>query len=290
MKILMTLFCALVPAIAVAEVAVYGTFDHDGVRRDHYVFVPPDADENTPLIIALHGMGGNAKNLRYGIGMTERAAANGFAVVYPQGVRLPQGSRHWNAGFDMIAVDDTGYLTELARHLIDQHGLSPARVMVFGISMGGYMAYHLSCHSELPIEVIVSVEGTISGADWQDCPNGARVSLLHIHGLNDPLVRYDGSSHWSGAWVGSPPVPNLVHYWARRAQAAPTATLIDHPKVTEIRFANEETGTEVQLLTLPDFAHDWPSQTTAGFPAIDAVLSFLRRHDGRPQRPDGQGS
>lgn len=285
MKPLLILLC-LLPWIANAGVAEHGTFEHDGVLREHYIFVPPDAGPATPLIVALHGMGGNAAKLRYGIGLTERAEQNGFAVVYPQGLRLPQGSRHWNAGFDLMPADDLGYLTALTDALIKRHNLSRNRVMVFGISMGGYMAYHMACRSDLPISAAVSVAGNISGLDWAHC-KAKDISLLHIHGKLDPLVRYAGSRHWSGDWIGSPPVEDLIATWARNTEAMPREPLLDNAHVQEQYFENPASGVEVQLLTLPAFGHDWPSQETAQFDAIDAVMDFIARHDGRHRSGNG---
>ena len=107
-----------------AQVAEHGTLLHDGVEREHYLFVPQDADETTPLFVALHGLGGNAKNLRFGIGLTKRAQGDGFAVVYPQGIRLSQGSRHWNAGFSFSTIDDLGCLDRLIAQIYVKHGLN----------------------------------------------------------------------------------------------------------------------------------------------------------------------
>lgn len=279
MKRFLILFL-LWPALALAGVAQEDVFLFDGVERHHFVYVPPNAGPDTPLVIALHGMGGNAANLRYGIGLTEAAERFGFAVVYPQGLRLPQGSRHWNAGVHMMAVNDLGYLSALARDLIARHNLSRQRTVVFGISMGGYMAYHMACRSDLPISAVISVAGSITSADWRSC-TANETSLLHIHGKRDPRVRYTGGRHWLDALSGSPPIETLVTQWAQWAGAAPVRPLLRDAHVDEWRFLNAANGVEVQLLALPDFGHDWPSMETARFSAINAVTAFILRHDGR---------
>lgn len=259
-----------------AGVAERAVFPHDGQGRIHYAYVPPDAGPQTPLVIALHGMGGNARNLRYGIGLTKRLEAAGAAVVYPQGLRLPQGSRHWNAGFNYMDVDDVGYLTALATSLIQEHGLSP-NVMVFGISMGGYMAYHMACHSSLQITAIVVVAGSMHPSDWGNCTPAQQVSLMHVHGRRDPVIPFAGGRHWSvpGRTLG---VPQIAGAWAVAAGARPAAGVVTSPRVLETRYLSAETGGEVQLLELPDFGHDWPSRSTAGYDAIDDIVRFLARH------------
>ncbi|MEL7027290.1 MAG: alpha/beta fold hydrolase [Pseudomonadota bacterium] len=277
MKWLVITFGLVWAAAAEAYVAERATFDHDGRERAYYFYAPVGADDTTPLLIALHGMGGNARNLRFGIGLTEAAADAGFAVVYPQGVRLPDGSRHWNAGFDFLDVNDVGYLNDLARALIAEHGLSSKKVMILGISMGGFMAYHMACKSSLPIAGIVVVAGSIHPSDFDHCASGQRPSLLHIHGRLDPLVPFYGHSHWS--LPGKPPVsvPDIVADWAAAAHARRVQATLSGDAIEQTRFVNPQDGIEVQLLELTAFGHDWPSEATAGYRALDDIIAFLVR-------------
>lgn len=278
----MLLLCA---AQAHAEIAEPGSLVHDDVERVHYLYVPPSAGPETPLVVALHGMGGNAANLRFGIGLTEVAAQAGYAVVYPQGVRLPQGSRHWNAGFDMMEVDDLGYLTALVRDITRTHGLSTEGTVMFGISMGGYMAYHMGCHSDLPLAGIIVVAGSMHPSDIAACPGAGSTSLLHIHGVLDPLIPFAGGGHWSDPGAKAVGVPQLVARWAKAAAATQAPALTSHPKVRALRRMNDAAGTEVQLLALPAFGHDWPSETTAGYVALDDIARFLKRRRHVPVGP-----
>lgn len=269
-----------------AEIARLGTFQHDEYDRVHYFFVPANAGPETPLVIALHGMGGNAENLRFGLGLTEALADNGFAVVYPQGIRLPQGSRHWNAGFNVMDVDDVGYLAALADHLIAENGLSPDHTAVFGISMGGYMAYHMACNSTLELSAIVVVAGNMHPTDWRNCPSAGRTSLLHVHGKLDQSVPYDGGYHWAIPNGNPRGVKDVVQRWAASLGAEPGAGVLRNNALEEMRFVNFTTGREAQLITLPEFGHDWPSRVTADYQALDDIVKFLGRHrtcgDERP--------
>ncbi|MEM6478598.1 MAG: PHB depolymerase family esterase [Pseudomonadota bacterium] len=277
----------IIAAPALAFTAERGTFEHGGHERIHYFFAPADAGPQTPLVIALHGMGGNAKELRFGIGLTEALAEIGFAVVYPQGLRLPEGSRHWNAGFDFVAVDDLGYLAALARHLITQNGLSTDRTVVFGISMGGFMAYHMACHGRLTLSSIVVVAGSMHPDDLERCPGRGKASLLHIHGARDALIPYDGGQHWALEDLDQVPVPQVIEAWVHAQRAVVSPPLVDHARVHPARYL-DALGRETQFLTLPDFGHDWPSETTAGYRALDDVAGFLARHR-LPERRFAQG-
>ena len=276
LKTLLAAVLMLCGSSAYAEMADHGSLLVDGQERHHYLFVPEGANADTPLVIALHGMGGNASNLRHGIGLTEQMATIGAAVVYPQGLRLPQGSRHWNAGFDFMPVDDIAYLTTLTRTLVDQHGLSED-VIFFGISMGGYMAYHMACRSELSITAIVVVAGTMPAGDIGDCKPAPQTSLLHIHGMRDPLIPFHGGGHWSDPDSHPVGVPEIVQSWADQIGATPATRLVTHPEVDEVHYVSRSTRSEVQLLQLPNFGHDWPSKATLGYAAIEDVTAFIAR-------------
>lgn len=284
MRILTLLFVFLCAGPTFAQVAKYGTFQHDGLTREHYIFVPNEKGPNTPLFVALHGMGGNAKNLRFGIGLTKRAEEDGFAVLYPQGIRLPQGSRHWNAGFDFSDIDDLGYLDALIEHVMSTHGLNRRRLTVFGISNGGYMTYRMACLSKHPIHAAAIVAGTISKADWSHCPAPYPVSVLHIHGTEDPMIHFEGMAEGMLGWAQAPAVPDLIAKWAEKLNATPVETLTNYETLHESRYRNALTGAEVQLLALEGFGHDWPNLSNGPIKALDYLMKFVDRVNAQDYR------
>ncbi|CAN0511504.1 unnamed protein product, partial [Phaeothamnion confervicola] len=77
------------PAVAVTAVSTDATLrTADGRDRTYHVFVPDDlpAGESVPLLIALHGGTGWGKQFERNSGFDGLAQANGFIVVYPDGV------------------------------------------------------------------------------------------------------------------------------------------------------------------------------------------------------------
>lgn len=280
MRIITLVLCLLLSHTAVAQVAEHGTLLHNGLQREHYIYMPPNADESTPLFVALHGLGGNAKNLRFGIGLTKRAEQDGFAVVYPQGVRLAQGSRHWNAGFSFSSVDDLGYLDALISNIFATSGLNRDRLTIFGISNGGYMAYRMACHSKHAIHAITVIAGTMSQTDWSDCPAPNPVSVLHIHGVEDPMIHFTGIAEGMSGWGGAPAVPVLAAHWAAKQNALPAPRLTRYKTLREARYHNDATGTEVQMLALIGFGHDWPNLSNGPINALDYVMKFVDRTNG----------
>lgn len=64
------------------------------------VSIPLASSSLMPLVIQLHGGGGNASNFEQTTKLGEAAAARGYIVVYGEGVdnEPPYGIRTWNAG------------------------------------------------------------------------------------------------------------------------------------------------------------------------------------------------
>ena len=63
---------------------------HQGVERSYLIRTPDESvmrNGPVPLVLVLHGGGGNAENAEQMTGFTEKARKEGFIVVYPEGQR-----------------------------------------------------------------------------------------------------------------------------------------------------------------------------------------------------------
>ncbi len=78
------------------------TLMHDGIARSYVVRMPDGLakqNDRVPLVLALHGGGGNAGNAERMTGFTAKAEKEGFIVVYPEGTgRFRKRHLTWNAG------------------------------------------------------------------------------------------------------------------------------------------------------------------------------------------------
>lgn len=249
---------------------------HDGIARTYHLHLPPDPGPDMPLMVVLHGLGGHADRLRYGLGLNALADAMGYAVAYPQGLPSDWGP-HWNAGFPFSTADDVGFLKQLARHIHSEFGADPAQTYVMGISAGGFMAYHLACNAADVFHAQAVVIGSMSGQDWRSCTPAAPVSILHIHGTDDPLIPYDGSAHWASGWGGAGPIPAVVARFADRQRAQPVAPLWDLPDTAINSYRNPQNGTEISLVTMLGYGHDWPHRQNSKISAAELIFDFFER-------------
>ncbi|MEM7241789.1 MAG: PHB depolymerase family esterase [Pseudomonadota bacterium] len=252
------------------------TFIDTKMARSYYLHIPKSAGPNAPLVVALHGMGGHAYALRHGIGIDRMAAENGFAVLFPQGANLANGTTsHWNAGFDFSDVDDISFLTRLTETIAHRHGLDTTRIYLLGISNGGYMAYRLACQSPGLFAGLASVAGTMGGADWQNCPARKPLSILHIHAYDDQYIPYDGFTHWASGWGGVPAVPDMISFWVDQFNAKAVEAGRSLPQTDILRFRNERRDVEIKLLSLKGFRHDWPHAQNFAYRALDEIAAFF---------------
>ena len=169
--------------------------EHAG-RGDRTVLVVPRGfvAGETPLIVSLHGFGGDSGWQSLYFPLHERVNADGFALLLPNGTRDADGARFWNPTDECCdgaksGEDDVAYLTELVAGAEALMDFGP--VYVFGYSNGGFMAHHLACKGLPGLRAVASLAGT-SYVDASSCEGAPPVSVLHIHGTADDVIRYDG--------------------------------------------------------------------------------------------------
>src|SRR5512139_981634 len=111
---------------------VEDTLTVDGARRTYRVHVPPSVAGRTglPLVIGLHGGGGNGAQFEQQSRLSIVADRSGFVVVYPDGngrTRLLT----WNAGNCCAYardnhIDDVKFIAAMLDALIAKYHIDPA--------------------------------------------------------------------------------------------------------------------------------------------------------------------
>ena len=223
----------LLAGVAVAQVGPVGgahTRVQVGEGRS-YVLHTPIARVNPPkapdtALIVLHGWRNDWQQVARQTGFSDLSDQRGFLVAYPEGYE-----KSWNAGVccgeaRRRGLDDVGFLT---RVVADLRRRGAERVAMVGFSNGGMMAYAFACARPDLVQRVGVMAGSLQ---VREC--AARIDVLHIHGLADAIVPYQGSP-WSsrlkcwirdvrtiprairGGRVTIVPVKGLGHRWARVA-------------------------------------------------------------------------
>lgn len=190
-----------------------------GGERPATIIRPQDYVEGTPvpIVMALHGFTSNAGDTDNYFGLSGRINTDQIALILPNGTRNPDGISFWNAtdfccdGY-RTGVDDVGYLNSLVNEAAEH--VTPGGVYLVGLSNGAFMSYRMACESMPGLRAIVPVAGT-SFDDPEVCEGANPVSVLHIHGTNDNIIRYGGGGSADGPRY--PGARDTVRRWAARA-------------------------------------------------------------------------
>ncbi len=274
-----------------------GTLVIGGRTRTYHLHVPPQYDMTTPLplVLVLHGGGGNATSAERETGMTTEADRAGFLVVYPDGTG-PRADRllTWNAyaccgDAERQNVDDVGFLRALVGQLQGDYPVDAKRIYATGLSNGGMMSYRLACEAA---DLFAAVAPVSASLDTDACAPSQPVSILHIHGTDDGNVPYNGG-RGTKVFPGTAsaredrPVAYAIATWGRLDECDPTPVHAEQGKVSRDDYLNGAGGTEVVLYTIRGGGHAWPGGPRlsrlldAPYPDFDAtgtIGSFFATH------------
>jgi poly(3-hydroxybutyrate) depolymerase len=140
-------------------------------RRSYITYLPKgyQPETKTPLVIALHSDGSNAKAFMKLSEWNAVADSVGFAVVYPNGwPALKKGSppdtnrRNWCAytPAEGSRPDDSKFLQALVDTICTRYAIDKAQIYVVGYAQGGWMAYRFICETKLKVAGVASVAGS----------------------------------------------------------------------------------------------------------------------------------
>lgn len=245
------------------------SFVHDGITREYLVHVPKSYRARpTPMLIALHGGGGDADfqadDAKYGlIGKSEAA---GFIAVFPNGYsRMPSGVlATWNAGTCCGAaqrnnVDDVSFIREVIRRMERQATIDRRRVFATGMSNGAMMSWRLACEAP-EIRAIAPVEGTDNTAA---CRPAHPVAAIQFHAADDPNVPFNGGVGTGPSHTDFLSVPATQAKWVQldRAQAVATRVLTVPGAHCDLHPAKPG-GAPVELCVTDTGGHSWPGGGT----------------------------
>ncbi len=195
------------------------SFEHEGVRREYLVHLPGKrpAGKRVPLVLAFHGLGGDAREQLVDSGFNALSDRHGFAVAYPEGIANAGGGRAWNGGlccaFEQPERDDVGFVRALVRDISNKTCIDPKRIYAAGSSNGGHLAYRLACEASDLVAAVGPVIGVLL-IPRKQCRPARPVPLLHIHGTADAIVPYEGGRTIRG--LDYPPVPEVLAFFRRR--------------------------------------------------------------------------
>jgi polyhydroxybutyrate depolymerase len=240
--------------------------------RTYRLFVPPgyDGRQRLPLVLDLHGSGGNAAGQARNSGLETLSATERFIVATLEG----EGGR-WNVPVQPNRPDDVMYVSDVIAQVASKACVDDTRVYATGFSGGGRMTSLLACQLGSRIAAVAPV----SGLRFPGPCTGRAIPVLTFHGLADSQNPYDGHAAGRGAeWEES--VPDALASWARHDSCKGDAILEDPPgPLSTMRYQGCTSGTEVRMIRIDGLGHTW-SKVEVDTTAV--MWQFFKSHRVKP--------
>ncbi|VVB44284.1 protein of unknown function [Beijerinckiaceae bacterium RH CH11] len=241
-----------------------------------------------PLVVLFHGGASNAEAIAKGSAMHKLAEEKGFAVAYPVGTQGGAGLTWKPSGRNASRkIGDIRFVRRLLLRLQRQYDIDPSRIFFAGFSIGGTLVYELGT---LMADRVAAI-GVVGGSMLDAIARPTRpVPLIHIHGLADQRVPFEGGQGRSTAEANEwPPVQAGIDFWrAANGCEAPPIRDDSIPGVTGLLYRGLA---DIELWTIEDGTHSWPVRKattpaagTPSEPSFSASEAIWRFFSTRPRR------
>lgn len=269
-----------------------GSITVDGIKRTYKIHVPKG--ENLPLIIVLHGAGGNAQSAIETAQIDGLAEEKKFIVVYPNGTGVfREFLLSWNAGgccnfVEPLGVDDVKFIDFLIDDLEMKYDIDPNRIYTAGISNGGMMAHRLGCDLTDRFAGIASVSSSML---LDRCEPSDFLSVITFHNLDDPVIPFDGGE--SSKWVvklfklSFNPEKDAVSFWVNHNSCNSSPQKNQNNGVYWEKYSGCKQGTGVISYVDREGGHSWPggdrtwalgAKPAGNIVASEIIWDFFEKH------------
>ena len=281
-----------------AATAPLGSISVSGLTRTYMFHRPAPLRQAAPLVLVLHGGGGNGAEMQSRTGFDAVADQNGFVVVYPNSAIAGAGAqRTWNDGRDTDfvkgkpEVDDVAFLLALIDDLATRGIVDPARVYMAGGSNGGMMSMRFACDRPDRVRAIASVTANLPVGQREKCQSRAPVPALIVKGDQDRVLPVDGGRVLTrpGEDRGSVvSIAETLAYWTARNGCAgegvvkmlPDRAADDGTRVQSTIWTSCKNNTSVWYYNIIGGGHAWPGlkipegrATRAGLSSMDIDMA-----------------
>ncbi|MEO1049178.1 MAG: PHB depolymerase family esterase [Bacteroidota bacterium] len=273
---------------------VDGTLQFQSNERKYTLHIPDsyDGTEDFPLVVFLHGGGGNAASAQGFTNFNQVSDDNDFLVVYPQAFfASAPNSFVWadgrGLGPDKLGIDDVGFIDELVSNLKGEYSIDASKVYLCGFSNGSFLTQLIAFERNDQFAAIGTLGGTMSVSLFESGNPGRAIPMIYVFGTDDPLVPYDG-----GFVSGNPDleavvgVEQAVDFWVGNNQVQSTPTTRDIPNVnttdnstvTIFEYEEGDCDSKVVFYKVNGGGHTWPgvavpNQQTLGQTNLDVLAS-----------------
>jgi polyhydroxybutyrate depolymerase len=241
--------CAATPG---RSTTIHWKIDH--VERSALVHPGASVAGPAPILLALHGYGGWGQELEQISDLSIAADDHRWLVVYPEGRDRPQ-SWTYDPSDTVGHAADVAFLRRIIEDLVAAGCGDPERVVVTGISQGGWLSDMAGC--ELSDLIVGVVPVAARGFGWT-CEPKRHVAFAAVSGELDDVLPYEGGP------VNAPdPITSVesVDAWladratSRGCEGEPTETRQSQNVAVQVWSGCDA---PVSLYRVKDGGHSWP--------------------------------
>ena len=282
---------------------VSGALVSAGRQRTYLVHLPTAYTKSLawPLVIILHGGGGEGRQMNALTGFNMEADKHGFVAVYPDAVEHNWNDGRGNPGIrsQVLDIDDVSFISTLIDRLENELNINKKMIYVTGISNGAMMSHRLACELSDKIAAIAPVAGNIPEKMMRTWSPDRPLPVLIINGTDDPLVPWNGGEVTfltlkRGRVVS---VADTVRFWIAKngCPAVPQTNYLpdidreDGTTTTVESYKGCSREAEIVLYTVNGGGHTWPGglqyinealigKTSRDFQATATIWQFFKMH------------
>ena len=298
-RLLLATFATCAVSIARAGAPDAQRIEVGGADRE-YLLVAPERSTAAPrpLVLVLHGHLGTAANALGGgrvpsplSAWLDVAEREHVLVAALQGLKGSDNRTGWHDcrgdADDNPQVDDVAFASRVAKKLVDDGRADAKRIYLMGMSNGAIMTLRLALEMQPAPAAVAAVAGTMAAKS--DCTGATRpMSVLLIHGTQDPLVPYTGGGVGLGERRDRGSVVSVAatrDFWLRAdglQSAKPIEASFSHDGDDATRAHKAtygpDAGPQVVVVTIDNGGHVEPSKRFH-YPALYSRIVGVQNRD-----------
>ncbi|MCU0384336.1 MAG: hypothetical protein MUF68_09760 [Cyclobacteriaceae bacterium] len=221
---------------------VNGTLSYQNNQRKYILHIPESYDGKTPvpMVVFLHGGGGNAQTAQGFSNFNQVSDENGFLMLYPQA---------------FFETADNSYAWA------DGRGLAPDKL---GIS---FLTQRIAFQKNNQYAAIGTLGGTMNESLYNSGNPERAIPMVFVFGTADPLVPYDGG-YVSGNTELEPvkSIDDAVAYWKENNNCLntlqkvnlPNTNTSDNSTIEVYQFTDCTCRADVKFYKVINAGHTWP--------------------------------
>ncbi len=250
------------------------TCTYKDFKRSFIICLPETCDENTSLVVMLHGMGESAALFKMYTEFEKQANPNNYAVIYIDGTTDPDNKtqgKGWQYHHNKISKTDMNFIIKLCKYCQNKYSLGK-RIFVGGFSNGAFMANKLAITYPNIFKGVISVGGMVPKDVWEYRNAKKPVSIIQINGTKDDIVpmEFNGSNKYNP----NPSMEKVLEYYA----GLNNLTFKDY-KTTPLSDLTTLYSLENKIwwILIQDGMHNWPTEQFSKINVNSVIIDFMNK-------------